>query len=213
MRLGPPSAIHWPSRDRWPVDALTASRGQPAVRSLFLSGMATGDGTSDGVVPTTAEILALRKLNRTPDRRWAEWAIELLIAGHDSPTLRVLAGEAGPFQPFEVWAMTDRVIEELNLVPFADDLQAAIALTTEQTRRMLDGRATLEQGLSTLYHLCIELDMSSELMDFYLLHEALEDLQHYGEQYYLSGVDESNIRAVIEERCRSWLEQHRRDGR
>lgn len=157
---------------------------------------------------TTSEVLAYRRFEKVPDESWVEWAVAMLAAGHDTPALRVMAGELGPFNAFEMWAMTDRVVAELGLTPFDDDRDAALALATVRIRQMLDGVILHEAGLHELWDLHLSLDHSGPLHDFYLLHCALGDLKHDDHQWYWPGADRSNIHDVIDERCRRWLAEH-----
>ncbi len=211
---GRPASTPVPSRGCWQREAMSGGRRVP--RGAWQYGgprpVEHDNQRPDVSAPTTAEILALRKLERAPDQRWLEWAIELLVEGFDSRTLRLLAGETSPFQTFEIWAMTDRAIVELDLVPFAGKLEAAFALTSAQARLVLDGETTQEAGLSEITQLCIELDYPRALMDFYLLHHTLDDLGHDEVQWYWPGASRSNIQQLIEERCRSWLEEHGDNG-
>ena len=49
--------------------------------------------------------------------------------------------------------------------------------------------------------------MPQDLMDFYLLHHAFEDLRHDKVQWYWEGADRSNIAGIIDDHCRNWLKE------
>ena len=158
--------------------------------------------------PTTDEILALRRLGRPADERWVEWAVELLVQGHDSPTLPILAGESSPFDTLEMQQLVDRVVEELGLTPFEDDRDAGISLATTIVRQILDQDVSRELGLGQLRALSIVLDLFDELSDFERAYDALQELHECGEQWYWPGADEHMIHGIIDECCRDWLAAH-----
>jgi hypothetical protein len=68
-------------------------------------------------VPSTKEILAWRALNRSVDESWVDWAVSMLQAGHDTLHLAILAGEAEPFNQFEMTAIVDKALAGLGLGP------------------------------------------------------------------------------------------------
>lgn len=161
--------------------------------------------------PTTREILAYRRLGRTVDQRWIDWAIELLVRGHDTPTLRVMASERPPFHAFELWAITDKVVSELGLRPFSDKAAAARALTGVRVSQMLRREVSHADGLAELHQLHIEHDLT-ELSDFSMLRYALDDLQHGDFSYYWPTADRMTIYGCIDDYCNEWLAQHQGDA-
>ena len=156
---------------------------------------------------TTQEILTYRRLNRFVDARWIEWATDMLVQGRDSPTLRIMAGEMPPFDTYEMWAMADRVFEELNMTPFASKLDAAIALTTVRARQMLNHQVSYRNGLCEIRQLYYDSGDPDELWGFYGLYYALEDLEDES-QWHGSDEDKSNVHQAIDEQCQTWLEEH-----
>ncbi len=162
--------------------------------------------------PTTQEILAFRKLERSADARWIAWSIEMLAQGFDSPTLRIMAGETEPCHVFELWAMTDKVIAELGLTPFDDKHKAAIAVAVVRARQMLEGAISHRTGLAELSRLSHEVKYPDELTDFRMLHFAFEDLLDSESQWYWPETDRHTIREVIDENCRCFIEQHARSA-
>ena len=156
-------------------------------------------------IPTTAEILAIRKLGRSVDSRWAEWAISMLENGCNAPSLRILAGETALFNKFEMEELVDRTLDELGLTQHQSHVEAARAYTSVLVQQLLDGRASIDAVLSELTHLCIELGRLQDIYEFYLLHYARKDLQHYETQHYWLGANRQNIDQIIDERCKTWL--------
>jgi len=189
-------------------DRVDEPRGAPEARETWSPG---GEPCEPGV-PTTREILALRTLERSVDERWVAWAVEMLVQGHDSPSLRILAGERAPYESPEIWALTDRVVGELGLTPMKDPQEAGLALAVLRARQVVERELSPAQAVADLKDLCIELGMVEELMDFYLLHFALDDLREEVVQFYWQGAERGNIVELIEERCRQFLEEREDAG-
>jgi hypothetical protein len=133
--------------------------------------------------PSTDEVLALRKLGRTVDERFAEWAISLLMEGQDTPALRVLAGESPPSSPSEMEALADRAFAELGIVQHPGIEAAARSLAAFRARQVLAGQLARDVALQELAELYMETD-DRALQDFYLLHHARDDLQQGEVQWY-----------------------------
>lgn len=156
----------------------------------------------------TEEVVALRGLGRSIDERWVGWAVDMLVAGHDTPSLRLLAGATAPFNQFEMAALVDRTLEELGVPGYRSREDAGIALAVVRARQVLDGTAPVAGALAELSRLCVEPDYASGLYGFYLLHYARDDLQGHREQYYWPGATRRTIDAVVRELCEVWLRDH-----
>jgi hypothetical protein len=162
--------------------------------------------------PATEEIVALRGLGQTPDERWVAWAVRMLEEGRDSRSLRILAGETGPFSSFELLPLVDRAFDELGIAQHPDATAAGIALARVRARQMLDRRLSQEDGLAELARLHEELDARCPLDDFYLLYHALDDLRYGESQCYWPEGDHGTMAEVIDSECRRWLEEHGETG-
>jgi hypothetical protein len=162
---------------------------------------------------TTSEVLLYRALDLPVDKNWVDWALTMLEAGHDTPHLRILAGELPPFNQFELLPIVDRTLEELGL----DWSNRKIALenfTAELLERMLRKEIASSDALAILNDMYLEfmhLEFNDEglVRDFYLLYWAQGDLLHADTQYYWPDTDRSNIEERIREQARSWIEEHR----
>ena len=66
-------------------------------------------------VPSTSEILVFRMLDRNIDKRWIDWAYEMICAGFETENLIELAGEIEPYNQFELQRLTDKIFKELGL--------------------------------------------------------------------------------------------------
>jgi hypothetical protein len=157
----------------------------------------------------TDQMLALRRLGVAVDERFVEWAIDMLTQGHDSPGLRILAGETVPFCPSEMESLVDRTLRELELAvpPTVEDALVVIARGIAQ--RVIDGEVARDQALLQLRDYCVKFDMSSALFDFYSLYYAMDDLRTEGGTWYWPDADPGNIDRIIDERFRALI----KDGR
>ncbi|MGE3174534.1 MAG: hypothetical protein AB7O97_18025 [Planctomycetota bacterium] len=155
---------------------------------------------------STAEVVALRSLRRSAGQAFVDWAVGMLTDGHDTPGLRVLAGESPPFQPFAMEALVDRVLAELGLALHPTPRAAARALATARIAQAVAGRSLRSEVLAELAQLHTDLGYDTDLGDFYLLHHARTDLLEGHMQWYWDA-DRDTIDAIVEERFRAWLQE------
>ena len=161
---------------------------------------------------TTEVIAAMRRLNRDVDGQWVEWAVRSLVAGDDTPSLRVLAGESAPFNQFEMGALVDRTLDELHVpLPKSHD-DAAIVCAVPLVQQLASREANPAAVLVELAQLCIECDYLRDLYSFYLLHHAYDDLQVSDHQWYWGGATRENIRDIVTQEARTWIEALRSDA-
>jgi hypothetical protein len=165
--------------------------------------------TSAGVRISTAAIRAWRALDRTPDERAVQWAVNLLVAGQDTPSLRVLAGLNSPLDYFETTKLIDRALAELG-VPRLDVSESIEVYAAELLADLLNHRREMRTVLGELEQLCIAMKYEKSLMPFYLLENAFHQLGAVGTQFYWKGVDSSNIAHIVQEQARAYLDAHRR---
>ena len=156
---------------------------------------------------TTVEIAALQALGQSPDEGWVAWAVELLVAGYDSASLRMLAAEGTPVDVSEARRLVDAVFDDLGFAPFGDRESAGLALTSALAQHVLEDSVPVRLALREMADVSLELDLS-ELLDFWHLHHAFEDLQSQEVQFYWPDVDRSNIEEAVRARCREWLRAH-----
>jgi|WetSurMetagenome_2_1015567.scaffolds.fasta_scaffold18424_2 hypothetical protein len=155
-------------------------------------------------VKSTAEILAFKVLNRDINKTWVDWAVDMLMAGFDTENLTILAGEFEPYNQFQLQDLTTKVLNELHL-DYSDKDQTiknfACYLIDKSQSKELDSFKVLD----ILKDICIELEMEKYLYQFYLLYFAKDDLLDSEIQWYLEGVDRSNIDKVIEDYFTTWM--------
>jgi hypothetical protein len=124
-------------------------------------------------------ILGKKALRQLSTGDYVDWAVEMLVHGYDSHSLRILASLDRFATAFEAEDYFYRSFNELNLKP-PDSDTAVRAYACEIARRMIEGKITGHDGVRALYGICIETDYARDFIIWYQLHEALDSL-HYGQ--------------------------------
>ena len=157
-------------------------------------------------VSATYEILACKVLNRSVDKHWVDWAVEMIEAGFDSENLIILAGENPPYNQFELKELTDKVLNDLYL-DYSDRDRTIKNYVCHIVDKALSGQTDTFKVLEIIKDLCIEIGYERYLMDFYLLYFTKTDLLYDDCQYHwtASSVDRSNIDQVILDYFKKWL--------
>lgn len=155
-------------------------------------------------IPSTAEILAYKALNRSVNETWVNWAVDMMMAGFETESLVILAGIMPFYNQFELKVLTDKVFDELNL-DYSDAHKAVKNCASFLIAQCLKGEKNYYSVLGTLKNLCIELDYDKDLYDFYSLYFAKDDLLTSENQWYWIGADRSNIDGIIKEYFENWL--------
>lgn len=158
-------------------------------------------------VESTAEILYHRMLNRSVDKRWADWAYEMLVAGFDSESLVMLAGEVEFYNQFEMQRLADKVFEELGLR--WDNREVA---SKNQARYLVEkalaGKTSIPTAIDNLKEIYRDLDYEESLGGFYGLYWAKSDLELYGVQYYWDGATRENFIEIATDYFKEWLSEN-----
>ena len=152
----------------------------------------------------------MHALGHSFDAECVSWAVSELLAGRDSPGLRVLAGEAAPFNKFEMASLVDRTLEELEVARFACAEEAAAALTFELARQITAGESDPGDVLFRIHRFCYEPYAPCDLGELVALYWAHLDLIVEGESHswYRTDCTPETIDAVILEECARWMESH-----
>ena len=66
-------------------------------------------------IDSTAEMLTFKMMGYPVDKRWVDWAYDMLVAGFDTEKLVLLAGELEPYDQVELSVKTDKLFKELGL--------------------------------------------------------------------------------------------------
>ncbi len=154
-------------------------------------------------IPSTAEILHLRTLNRSVNKRWVDWAYDMLVAGFDTDSLVMLAGETEFSNQFEMQSLADKALHELNLK--WDNRELVIRnYACYIIEKVLNDKINIITALDILKEAFLDLNYENYFHDFYLLYHAKRSLDNYGFQHYWDGATRENIDAVIKQYFIDW---------
>jgi hypothetical protein len=162
-------------------------------------------------VPSTKEILAWRALNRSVNEAWVDWAVSMLEAGHDTWHLAILAGATEPFNQFEMIAIVDKALAELGC-DWSDKEAVIRDYVTELLQQMVAHQIMSRNALRILADMCIEMDYPRDLLDFYLLYFAQDDLRTSQVQWHWLHATRDNIEEVIREHATQWILKNNRES-
>jgi len=157
-------------------------------------------------VAATAEVLAYKVLNRLTDKAWVDWAYSMLVAGFETEHLLILAGMQEPLEYFEMRSLTDNVLAELRL-DYSNTDEVIANYASYLSKQGLTNEIPSFKVLKMLADVYIELDYYAALEHFYYLYYAKEDLEYSVDQWYLNGVDRSNIDQTITDYFQQWIKE------
>ncbi len=128
------------------------------------------------------------------------WAVDAVVAGYDSPSLRILAGLQPPLDQSEVRRLYSAAFTELGIRPLPREAHGRFCIDAI-LRAMLGGGLDRKEAMRR----AAGFDPGR---DFYLLFHAKWDLERQTVQFYIGNADRSNIDQLIDDRARRWLEEH-----
>jgi hypothetical protein len=67
------------------------------------------------VIESTKEIILLTLLDKAIDKKWINWAIDMLCNGIETDNLYILAGETEPMNQFEAKKLVLNIFDELKI--------------------------------------------------------------------------------------------------
>lgn len=132
---------------------------------------------------TTAQLFLNQALQRACGPECVAWAIGQLESGHDGYHLRMLASASAPFNHFVLAELRDQAFRELGIT-YPGRAAAATCYATEQLQRLLAGERDVGETVRELKDVCLAMGYQEDLMDFYRLSFAHEDLQRADHTYY-----------------------------
>ena len=156
---------------------------------------------------STAEVIAYKALNRNFDCTWTNWAVEMLINGFETEHLVILAGMSEPFDYFEMQSLTTKTLNELEL-DASNKLKSVYDYITYLIDLCFNNQITPVAVLAETRDLYIELDYEQSLQEFYFLYYAKTDLIEDEVQWYIEGVDRSNIDEKVNLYFSTWMEMY-----
>ena len=148
-----------------------------------------------------------RHMERACGQECVDWAIGLLERGVESPSLLLLAGLTPPLNHFEIRALRERALEEIEPaeLSIADPVMAYVIETVAAARWDADA---LRLAFDRITSLAIELGYPHDLRPFYNLHFAAEDLLRGDEQWYWPGATRENIDQIMRDEAEGFLARH-----
>jgi hypothetical protein len=154
-------------------------------------------------IPSTAEIIAFKMLGHNVNKRWIEWAYDMLREGYDTENLVMLAGELEPYNQFELESLTDKVFAELNLTWENRELVYKNYVCYLVTKA-LDNEIKATNVLDIIKDIYIENNYEPLLRDFYMLYYAHDDLKYSENQWYWDGATRENIDKMVNDYFMEW---------
>jgi len=160
-------------------------------------------------VKSTSAILAYKALDRNVGKFWIDWAVEMLMNGFNSEYLIILAGISSPYDQFELQTIAEKVFNELGL-DYSDkyltikNYVAYLCETGLEESLNIDSTLKILRKFRDLY---LDLDYDY-LQYFYCLYYGVEDLQYDVVQWYVDGLDRSNIFEVVKDYFRKWIDEN-----
>jgi hypothetical protein len=155
-------------------------------------------------IASTAEILVFKILGRNVDKKWIDWAYDMIAAGFETENLIILAGEMEPYNQFELQNLTDKIFAELNLT-YDNAEQVYKNYACYLIAKVLSNQMQAISVLDILKDIYIGADYDPPYHDFYDLYFAYDDLKYSENQWYLPNVTRENIDEVIQTYFVKWL--------
>lgn len=135
-----------------------------------------------------------------------DWAIELIRNGIESENILIVASFSKPVDREEIKPYITGALKELNLTEKYGEY-ALVANAHYYLEQILNDYE-IRKNLSKLHEICLNADMDSRLMPFYLLYHGWDELEEIGVNYYFEGADLDNIEEVIKEQARIWIDKY-----
>jgi hypothetical protein len=174
--------------------------------------MAGGDGKCYylivmKLIDSTYKVLYDYQRNLPGSEELVIWAIDMMEAGFDSEHLRELAGTEKPYDSFQALELVRKVFKELSIDTSSNEKITANYLYY-LVSQAISGKKNYLSVLRGLREVCISEYYEKELMDFYLLCYAKEDLEMDTVQWYWPDADRGNIDAIIKDYFLAWKEKY-----
>ncbi len=153
-------------------------------------------------IASTAEILAYKMLGRAINKKWIDWAYDMLVAGFESENLIMLAGELEPYDQLELQRLADKGLNELNLT-WDDREQVYRNYVCYLVSAALNGKMKAVNVLGIIADIYLEID-HEPFLKFFLLQCAYDDLFYSDQQHCWDGATRENIDTVIKDYFIDW---------
>jgi hypothetical protein len=159
---------------------------------------------------TNQEILKLIQSHKALEpfdyKLTVDWAIDLIKQGNETDDILILASFSEPIQKEDISPYVSAVLKELGLKELSSQ-NALMAQTHFYLLKILTNNS-IREHLQSLSQLCLNNDYESELMNFYLLHHAWDELEEIGVNYYFDGADLNNIEEKLKDEAIKWIDKN-----
>lgn len=155
--------------------------------------------------PSTTEITANYVLHERLDQDVVDWAVQMLLDGFDSDSLRILAGESEPFSYYELRPLFERCLRELKIPLPKDQQDALVHLIPLKLKSYLRGEADYRECIRELKQYYDYTEVTSGMQTLYLLNWAASDLEYEEYSHYWDGATRENIDQIIRTEVEKWL--------
>ena len=135
-----------------------------------------------------------------------DWAVDMLKLGYDTENLRILAGITKPARYDEIDPYLKQTLKELGLKELSGD-EGVRVYCTYLVKNIIYG-TEMRESLHGIYEYCMAKGMESSIIDFYSLYYAWQDLDESENQYYCKGANRANIKQIVLETAKNWLEKN-----
>jgi hypothetical protein len=161
------------------------------------------------LIDSTKEILAFSVLNKTIDKKWITWAIDMLCAGIESEHLYILAGEIEPMNQFEAKKLVLKIFDELK-IDYNDIEEIIKDYVVYLIQKLFDKETTNIKILSVINQLYLDMNCIEYLFDFSQLYWAKYELINSECTWEWDGATRENIDQIIIEYIKTWKNKYYR---
>lgn len=156
--------------------------------------------------PSTDDIILDRVIQGTDCQRCVDWAIGMLMIGYDADYLCRLAGQLPPFDLDSISTLRDRALGELGFDDLSSEALICCSVANSLQRHGNDELPT-RKILESAKWLYVTRDIRS-LQPLYLLSHGLYELDEFGEQWYVDGMNRANVSQIAKHIVDAFVRQH-----
>lgn len=159
------------------------------------------------IVKSTYKVLINKVLPYESVEAWKDWALEMMEAGFETEHLILLAGLSTDVNHFKLDEIIRNALKELSLdaMPEKEIVYGYVYYLVDQA---LSSKMSTKAVLGTLRDLCRDRDYDKELLNFYLLAYAQQELEEAGEQFYWEGANNDNMDTIINTEFLEWKRKY-----
>jgi hypothetical protein len=156
------------------------------------------------MVHSTKAIFGKRTLKQLSAEVYVDWAVEMLVQGQDSFHLRILAGLDRSGSVFEAEDHFLRSIKELGIAE-PEQEEAVRAYGCEIAQQIIDGQLSAQEGVKTLYSICLDMDYSRDFIIWLELDDALDSLLAGEYPYSYPSASMKNFDAIVKKEAENFI--------